>query len=80
MSSVQTFTPRSGGGTSPLTTRWANPSTTAVLPTPASARQNRIVLPAPGENIDDLPHLRVAARAPGPICPWRARSVRSMVN
>ena len=36
MSSAQSRTPRSGGGTSPAAIRCANPSTTAVLPTPAS--------------------------------------------
>ena len=35
-SSVRTTTFLSGPGTSPWTIRWANPSTTAVLPTPAS--------------------------------------------
>ena len=35
-SSTQSLTPRSGGGTSPDAMRWAKPSTTAVLPTPAS--------------------------------------------
>ncbi|MET3264239.1 hypothetical protein ABIF38_005745 [Bradyrhizobium japonicum] len=36
ISSAQSLTLRSGGGTSPAAMRWANPSTTAVLPTPAS--------------------------------------------
>ena len=36
MSSAQSLTPRSGGGTSPAAMRCAKPSTTAVLPTPAS--------------------------------------------
>ena len=36
ISSAHSFTPRSGGGTSPAAMRCAKPSTTAVLPTPAS--------------------------------------------
>ncbi len=36
MSSASSRTPWSEGGTSPLTIFWAKPSTTAVLPTPAS--------------------------------------------
>ena len=36
ISSAQTFTPLSGGGTSPAATRCAKPSAIAVLPTPAS--------------------------------------------
>jgi len=39
----------------------AKPSTTAVLPTPASPVEDRVVLPPPHQHIDDLADFLVAA-------------------
>ena len=47
-------------GTSPSAMRSAKPSTTAVFPTPASP-EDRVVLPPPRQNVDDLPDLEIAA-------------------
>ena len=52
----------SGGGTSPLAMRTAKPSTTAVLPTPASPTRIGIVLPAARENVHHLPDLEIASQ------------------
>ena len=61
ISSAQSLTSRSGGGTSPAAMRWANPSTTAVLPTPASPVRIGIVLPPAHQHVDELADLVVAA-------------------
>jgi hypothetical protein len=40
--------------------RWAKPSTTAVLPTPGLAGEDRVVLAPAHEHVDDLADLVVA--------------------
>ncbi len=79
MSSACSDTSLSGGGTSPLASRIANPSTTAVLPTPASPvriglfcrRRMRMSM-----------IWRISSSRPltGSIFPCLARSVRSVAN
>ena len=61
-SNVRIVTFCSAGGTSPLATRIANPSTTAVFLDASFADQNRIVLAAPGENVHHLPYLEIAGQ------------------
>ena len=58
----------SDSGTSPWTTRWARPSTIAVLPTPASPISTGLFLVR-------LERTWITRR----ISPWRARAVRSRV-
>jgi hypothetical protein len=58
--------------------RCAKPSTTAVLPTPGLAGEDRIVLAAPHQDVDDLADL-VVASGDGPFPPFSARAVRSTV-
>ena len=53
--------PRSTSGTSLLTILRARPSAMAVLPTPGSPTNKRIVLLAAAENLDGAVHLGVAA-------------------
>jgi hypothetical protein len=57
---VRTATFLSGSGTSSFAIRSAKPSTTAVLPTPASPVRDRVVLPAPGQDVDDLSDFEVS--------------------
>ena len=61
MSSAQSCTSLSAGGTSPSAMRSAKPSTTAVLPDPGLAGEDRVVLPPAHQDVDDLPDLLVAA-------------------
>jgi len=61
-SSVRTATLRNGGGTSPSAILSANPSTTAVLPTPASPVRIGLFLAPPHQDVDELPDFEVAAR------------------
>ena len=61
ISRAQSRTFLSGGGTSPAAMRWANPSTTAVLPTPASPVRIGIVLPPSHQDVDQLAYFVVAA-------------------
>ena len=60
--------------------RSAKPSTTAVLPTPGLAGEDRIVLPAARQDVDDLADLEVAAEDRDRSCRPCACAVRSMVN
>ena len=60
-SSESSDTPCSCGGTSPRASRCAKPSTTAVLPTPGLAGEDRVVLAAAHQDVDDLADLVVAA-------------------
>ena len=61
--------------------RSAKPSTTAVLPTPGLAGQDRVVLPPAHQHVDDLADLRVAADHRVDLAgPRRARSGRSRTS
>ncbi len=60
MSSAHTRLPLRPSGTSPATMRWASPSAMAVLPTPGIADQDRVVLRATREHLDDAADLLVA--------------------
>ncbi len=53
--------PLSESGTSPATTRWASPSTTAVLPTPGSPISTGLFLVRRRQHLDDPTDLGVAA-------------------
>ena len=59
-SRLSTRRPLRQSGTSPSTTRWARPSTTAVLPTPGLADEHRVVLGTPAEDLDHPADLGVA--------------------
>ena len=76
-SSTRTLTSRSGGGTSPCAMRWAKPSTTAVLPTPASPIRIGLFC---RRRISTSITWRISASRPmiGSISPRRACSVRSI--
>ncbi|MDT4814498.1 hypothetical protein FQZ97_475030 [compost metagenome] len=78
MSSVRKATPASAGGTSPATMRSANPSTTAVLPTPASPVRIGLFW---RRRVRMSIIWRISASRPitGSILPSRARSVRLAV-
>jgi len=75
-SSISSETSRNCGGTSPRARRSAKPSTTAVLPTPASPVRiglfwrRRI-------RMSTIWRISSSRPATGSISPWRARSVRS---
>ncbi len=77
MSSVWSDTFCSGGGTSPFARRSANPSTTAVLPTPASPVRIGLFC---RRRIRMSTICRISSSRPltGSISPLRARSVRSV--
>ncbi len=79
MSSVSSFTAFSCGGTSPRTIRMAKPSTTAVLPTPASPV---IIGLFCRRRIRMSTIWRISSSRPvtGSISPLRAFSVRSTAN
>ncbi|MPM87447.1 hypothetical protein SDC9_134543 [bioreactor metagenome] len=79
MSRVSRLTSLSAGGTSPLTMRWAKPSTTAVLPTPASPVRMGLFW---RRRIRMSMTWRISSSRPtiGSILPERACSVRSTVN
>ena len=78
MSSVRSATPASAGGTSPATMRSARPSTTAVLPTPASPVRMGLFW---RRRVRMSIICRISASRPitGSILPSRARSVRLVV-
>ncbi len=65
-------------GTSPLAMRWARPSTTAVLPTPASPMRTGLFLVRRDRTWMTR---RISSSRPmtGSSLPWRARAVRSRV-
>ena len=69
---------RRGGGTSPATIRRARPSTTAVLPTPASPVRIGLFC---RRRVKMSTSCRTSKSRPrtGSISPWRARAVRSTV-
>ena len=77
-SSVRSVTPRNGGGTSPSAMRRANPSTTAVLPTPASPTRIGLFC---RRRVRMSTTCRTSASRPstGSILPARAFAVRSTV-
>ncbi len=78
MSSDSTRLPRSPSGTSPLTMRWARPSTIAVLPTPGSPISTGLFLV---RRCRTWMVRRISSSRPitGSSLPLSARSVRSMV-
>ena len=78
-SSVRSVTSFSGGGTSPAAMRSANPSTTAVLPTPASPVRIGLFC---RRRIRMSTIWRISSSRPtiGSISPLRAFSVRSTEN
>ena len=78
-SSVRTVTFFNGGGTSPLAMRMAKPSTTAVLPTPASPVRIGLFC---RRRIRISTTCRISASRPstGSILPAFARSVKFTVN
>ena len=78
-SSTRRLTPCNGGGTSPCAIRSANPSTTAVLPTPASPVRIGLFW---RRRISTSITWRISPSRPvtGSILPSRARSVRSTAN
>ena len=78
-SSASSFTSFSAGGTSPRAMRWAKPSTTAVLPTPASPTRMGLFW---RRRIRMSTTWRISSSRPtmGSILPLRACSVRSVVN
>ena len=78
-SSVFSETSASDGGTSPATMRWAKPSTTAVLPTPASPVRIGLFW---RRRIRMSMTWRISSSRPtiGSILPLLAWSVRSTVN
>ena len=61
ISSAHTFTPRSGGGTSPAAIALRKSFHNRGLPDAGFAGQDRIVLPAAHQHVDDLPDFLVAA-------------------
>ncbi len=71
--------PRRLSGTSPSTTRWARPSTIAVLPTPASPTSTGLFL-VRRERISTVCSISSARPMTGSMPPPRARSVRSTPN
>ena len=78
-SRVRSCTSLSCGGMSPRTMRWAKPSTTAVLPTPASPTRMGLFC---RRRIRMSTTWRISPSRPmmGSIFPARACSVRSVVN
>ena len=72
-------TPRSSSGTSPLTIRWASPSTTAVLPTPGSPMSTGLFLV---RRLRMRMERRISPSRPstGSSWPSRAMAVRLRVN
>ncbi len=76
---MRSSTSRSGGGTSPAAMRSAKPSTTAVLPTPASPVRIGLFW---RRRVRMSITWRISASRPrmGSILPARALAVRSMVN
>ena len=61
MSRAKTVLSRSPSGTSPLSIRWARPSTMAVLPTPGSPIRTGLFLRLAGQDLDDAADLGVPA-------------------
>ena len=78
-SSVRSVTSRSTGGTSPCAMRCASPSTTAVLPTPASPTRIGLFC---RRRVRMSTAWRISKSRPSTLssAPERARSVRLMVN
>ena len=60
----------------PASSRWARPSTSAVLPTPALADEDRVVLAPAAQHLERALHLGARGRSAGRARPARARSVR----
>ncbi|MCY1519403.1 hypothetical protein D9M68_541530 [compost metagenome] len=79
MSSRYSETSRKGGGTSPAARRSASPSTTAVLPTPASPASSGLFC---RRRISTSMIWRISSSRPeiGSIAPSRALAVRSTAN
>ncbi|OQA13195.1 MAG: hypothetical protein BWY63_03548 [Chloroflexi bacterium ADurb.Bin360] len=79
ISSWMTRLPRIGPGTPPATIRCANPSTTAVLPTPGSPMSAGLFL-VRRARIWMTRSISVCRPITGSSCPWRAISVRSIAS
>ncbi len=78
-SSVRSVTPCSAGGTSPEASRTAKPSTTAVLPTPASPVRMGLFCRR-RVRISTIWRISLSRPRIGSIFPARACAVRSVVN
>ena len=79
ISSESSATSFNGGGTSPAAMRRAKPSTTAVLPTPASPVRIGLFWRR-RMRISTIWRISSSRPTIGSISPWRARSVRSTAN